>query len=95
MIQLEVLLFAPEQVITYAPGDEEKDLLISTHDSLYTDYLIAKLDYLNGEYDKYANTLQTFNVSYTEFKRWFTQNYSPADTHGRYYENEEAENYGF
>ncbi len=94
MIQLEVLLFAPEELISYAPGDDEKELLITTHDNLYTDYLVAKIDYLNGEYNKYANTLQTFNASYTEFKRWFSQNYRPADTHGEYYENEEAEKYG-
>lgn len=93
MVQLEVLLLSPHELIEYGADDEETELLVCTHDRIYTDYLIAKIDWHNGEYDKYANTLQMFNDSFSEFKRWFAHNYAPADTHGDYYESEDTDNY--
>ena len=94
MVQFEIFLFAPEELIEYSEGDGDTELLASTHDRLYTDYLIAKIDWHNGEYNKYANTLQMFNDSFAEFKRWFAANYRPADTHGEYYESEDLGDYG-
>ena len=48
-------------------------------------YLEARVDYANGEYDKYQNTMQMFNAFFGEFVRWFATIYSPADTHGEVY----------
>ena len=89
MVQTEVFLFAPEQIIEYGEEDKDKELLVSSHDRIYTDYLIAMIDWHNGDYEKYANTIGMFNDTFAEFKRWFVQNYNPADTHGEYYENED------
>lgn len=55
------------------------------HDKLYPAYLEARVDYANGEYEKYQNTMQMFNAFFGEFIRWFALTYSPADTHGEVY----------
>ena len=51
------------------------------HHKLYGQYLIAMIDYANGEYDKYANTMQMFNAFWGEFMRWFARVYAPANRH--------------
>lgn len=49
------------------------------HCKIYPEYIIARIDYANGEYDKYANTMQMFNAFWGEFSRWFARMYRPAD----------------
>ena len=49
------------------------------HCKIYPEYVIARIDYANGEYDKYANTMQMFNAFWGEFSRWFARMYRPAD----------------
>lgn len=87
MVQTEVLLFASEEVITYSyEQDKDAELLVQPpHDKLYPAYLEACVDYANGEYEKYQNTMQMFNAFFGEFIRWFALTYSPADTHGEVY----------
>ena len=82
MVQTEVLLMAPEEMITYEPEDDEKELLVQLpHDKLYMPYVCAMIDFANGEYSKYQNTMQMFNAHFGEFMRWFATRYRPADTH--------------
>lgn len=87
MVQTEVLLFASEEVIAYSyEQDKDAELLVQPpHDKLYPAYLEARVDYANGEYEKYQNTMQMFNAFFGEFIRWFALTYSPADTHGEVY----------
>lgn len=88
LVQTEVLLFAPETVIEYTwEEDQDTELLVAfPHDKLYRAYLTAMIDFANGEYDKYANTMQMFNSFLDEFTAWFALRYRPADTHGETYE---------
>lgn len=63
--------------IDYYGGDVE--LLVSVpHSKIYGAYLIAKVDFANGEYDKYNNTVTMFNSYWGEFSRWFARVYGPA-----------------
>lgn len=39
---------------------------------LYVSYLCAQIDLFNGEYDKYANTMEVFNSYYGDYKVWYT-----------------------
>ena len=48
------------------------------HDKLYREYIKARIDYENGEYDKYAATMEMFNNFWGEFMRWFARTYCPA-----------------
>lgn len=91
MVQTDILLWAPEEIITYDWEKDKKTELLAQppHDKIYGAYLTAMIDYANGEYDKYSNTSQMFNAHYGEFMRWFAQNYRPADTHDERYINEE------
>lgn len=83
LVQTEVLLFASEEIITYHyDADKDKELLAQPpHDKIYWAYLTAMIDFANGEYNKYQNTMQVFNSFFSEFMRWFALNYHPADTH--------------
>ncbi len=91
MVQTNIFLLAPEEIITYNfEKDSETELLVRPpHDKIYAAYLAAMIDFANGEYNKYQNTHQMFNAHYSEFMRWFATNYRPADTHTQMYENTE------
>lgn len=81
LVQTEVLLLAPEEIIVYSwEEDKETELLVKPpHDKLYWAYLTALIDFANGEYLKYQNTLQMFNSHFGEYMRWYASRYRPAD----------------
>lgn len=83
MVQTEVFLFNPVDVVQYSyEEDKDKTLLVDPpHDKLYAPYLEARIDYANGEYNKYQNTMQLFNQFYGEFMRWYADTYRPADAY--------------
>lgn len=83
MVQTQVMLFAIEEVITYDyERDKSKELLVlPPHSKIYWAYVCAMIDFANGEYDKYANSMQMFNAFFGEYMRWFAKVYRPADTH--------------
>lgn len=87
MVQTEVFLWAPEQIIVYdyAENKDTRLLVEPPHDKIYWAYLTAMIDFANGEYNKYQNTMQMFNSFFGEFMRWFATNYRPADTHEEVY----------
>jgi len=92
LVQTEVLLLAPEELITYGPETDDGTEMLTRppHDKLYPAYLVAMIDFANGEYNKYQNTVQMFNSHFGEFQRWFALRYRPADTHPGRYRNERA-----
>ena len=81
LVQTEVFLLAPVEIIRYDwKTDQKIPLLVDPpHDKLYPAYLAAKIDFANGEYEKYANTYQMSNAFYNEFAAWFAQFWQPAD----------------
>lgn len=83
MVQTEVFLLAPVEIISYNyETDKNTALLVDPpHDKLYWAYLAAMIDFANGEYNKYQNSVQMFNSYFGEFMRWYAQNYRPADAH--------------
>lgn len=87
LVQTEIFLWAPEEIVTYDwATDQDKELLVHPpHDKLYWTYVTAMIDFANGEYNRYQNTMQRFNADFSEFMRWFAENYRPADTHGEVY----------
>lgn len=79
----DVFLIAPLEIAKHFdyryPEDMETELLVAPpHDDVYTLWLEAKVDYANGEYDKYQNTMQSYNEHYANFLRWFAQLYDPV-----------------
>jgi chemotaxis protein histidine kinase CheA len=80
-MQTEVLKIAAEDCVQYdAETDSETELIIGPpHDKIYYLYLIAMIDYTNGEFDKYNNDLVTVNQHITEWARWFTRTHRPIN----------------
>ena len=54
-------------------------LLSGPHQRLYGAYIIAMIDFANGEYGKYQNDMVLFNAFWECFTRWYAQNRRPAD----------------
>ena len=81
LVQTEVMLIAAEDVIQYDyDADAQTELLVRPpHDKIYWAYLSALIDFANGEYNKYQNTMQLFNNYFGEYMRWYALRYRPAD----------------
>lgn len=81
MVQTDIMLLSIADVVRYTlPDDAQTVMLVKPpHDKLYGVYLMAMVDFANGEYDKYANTMQLFNNYWTEYVRWYNRHYRPAD----------------
>jgi len=61
------------------PDDGDLELLVlPPHDGIYPAYLNAQIDKLNGEYDKYQNSMAAYNALFGDFTRWFARVYEPA-----------------
>ena len=80
-IQTEVMMLALSEVVQYDPeAHMHTELLVKPpHDKLYAMYLCAMVDFANGEYDKYENTMQMYNEFLGEYIKWYTMHYRPAD----------------
>lgn len=81
LVQTEAMLFAVADLIEYtADTDPETELLVrSPHDKIYRAYLVAMVDFANGEYNRYANTVEMFNTYFSEYVVWYADKYRPAD----------------
>lgn len=81
LVQTEVLLLASSSIISYNfDSDSNTQLLVKPpHDKIYWTYLSAMIDFANGEYNKYQNSMQLFNTYFGEYMRWYALNYHPAD----------------
>lgn len=82
MIAAELMHMSEEDLeqLEYDPVDDANtELLIGfPYDKMYLPYLIAKIDELNGEYGRYANSSALFNAAYNDFAVWFLSNWDPV-----------------
>ena len=83
LVMTEVLLLTVHDVAvyayTYSKHENTTMMAKPPHDKIYTVYLCAMIDFHNGEYDKYQNTMQMFNAYFSEYMRWYAREYRPAD----------------
>ena len=80
-VQTYVHLLSSADVITYDYSvDAETELLVPPpHNGVYWTFLTAMIDYGNGEYNKYQNTITLYNSYMQEYQRWYATVYRPAD----------------
>ena len=52
-------------------------LVPAPYDIVYIRWLEAQIDYANGEYGRYNNSLTAYNDAYALFNRWYNRNYMP------------------
>lgn len=84
MVWTDIMLLSPLEFKAYSynanTGEGDSDLLVAIpHSKLYNVYLAAMIDFYNGEYDRYHNTITLFNAYFSEFSRWYAMHYRPAD----------------
>ena len=81
MVQMDVMLLASAEVITYeATGSEDPILLAKPpYDKLYLSYLVAMIYYALGEYNRYSNTIGKYNTELAEYTAWYAQRIHPID----------------
>jgi len=83
LVWTEVMLLSPLEFVplTY-DGTTETDRelnVLAPHSKLYVAYLCAMIDFANGEYDRYQNSMVLFNSHFSEYMRWYANHYRPAD----------------
>jgi len=74
-IRQEVWLCEP---LEGQPDRETELTLALPHSQVYILWLVAQIDFANGEYNRYQNTYTMFNWAYSAYVRWFCQNYDPG-----------------
>ena len=52
-------------------------LAYSPYDEVYLYWLEAQVDYWNGEYSKYNNSIEMFNTAYTAFANHYNRTHMP------------------
>lgn len=52
-------------------------LVYSPYDEVYLYWLEAQIDYWNGEYAKYNNSIEMFNTAYTAFANHYNRTHMP------------------
>lgn len=90
-VAANVLLAMPNELSEimsrgFSDGMDEELLIKPPHDELYVLYLKACIDKENGEYSRYADTMQIYNEAYGDFARWWGRTYEPAQGYERGYQ---------
>ena len=58
-----------------------RELLIPhPYDGLYIYYLSALIDYENGEYEKYNNSVMLFNMAWSVYEKHYHKTHKPKET---------------
>lgn len=90
LVQTKVHLIPDEAVVRLVRDAEDPDAFNETvlsapfpYDKLYAPYLEAKVDFANGEYDRYENSMAMFEQFFTEYMAHYAQVYRPADRRKR------------
>lgn len=59
-------------------------LVPAPYDVLYLRYLEMKIDYSNGEYGKYNNSMVMFNAAYSAFVNYYNREHMPISKGSRF-----------
>lgn len=58
--------------------ETETELLVpSPFDEIYIHWLMAQINYANGEIDKYNNAIALYNAEYEAYEKWHHRNTRP------------------
>jgi hypothetical protein len=59
-------------------SDPETEMLIpEPFDEAYLRWLEAQIDYTNGEYDKYNNSIEMFNTAWKAYQNYYNRTHMP------------------
>ena len=82
MIKVEIIdNYEGAENINFVPYTEDsllKELLVPhPYDEVYIKWLEAQIDYSNGEYGKYNNSITMYNMAYSAFARYYNKMHKP------------------
>lgn len=60
-------------------------LVPAPYDDIYVRWLEARIDYANGEYGKYNNSLTAYNDAYDLYARYYNRNHMPKGNKFKYF----------
>ena len=90
LVQTRVHLVPDEAVVRLVRDAEDPEAFNETvlsapfpYDKLYAPYIEAMIDFANGEYDRYENSMAMFDQFFTEYMAHYAQGYRPADRRKR------------
>ena len=52
-------------------------LIPAPYDDVYYRWLEARIDYANGEYGKFNNSITMYNAAYTAFEKYYNRTHKP------------------
>lgn len=75
MVQRELLLTVPDEIVQYAwPDDRDTELILpKPYDALYVSYIKMMIEYVQEEYTAYNNTNAMFQVQYQKAQGYFNK----------------------
>ena len=66
--------------------DPNKEMLVpAPFDEMYLRWLEAQIDYTNGEYDKYNNSILMYQAAYDAYANYYNRNHMPKGTAIKYF----------
>ena len=60
-------------------------LVPSPYDDIYVRWLEAQIDYSNGEYGRYSNSMTMYNAAYLAYERYYNRNHMPLGNSFKYF----------
>lgn len=87
--KIQANIHLAEEIVKHESADDVL-LLGFPFEDVYYSYLIAMIDYANGEYDNYEATATAANRNLTDYEKWYLGARDKADAEAR----KEATNYG-
>ena len=54
------------------------------YDDIYLKWLEMQMDYTNGEYGKYNNSMAVYNAAYEAYSKYYTRNHMPLSKGNRF-----------
>jgi hypothetical protein len=64
---------------------DTKLIVSAPYDDIYIKWLEAQIDYANGEYDKFNNSIVAYNDAYAEFERHYNRTHMPKSKNFKYF----------
>ena len=76
--------------VSFEGYNENSDLSIvllvpAPYDDIYLRWLEAQIDYANGEYGKYNNSIALFNTAYTAFANHYNRTHMPKGSNIKFF----------
>lgn len=79
--------FMPKRYIPYTIGSPTSAPLLAEpgFERMYNDYLCASIDLLQGDYERYNESIARFNNAFEEYSGYIARTHLPKHRHVRYF----------